>query len=176
MVWRMMSDSGLSELHFIPLKQSVNAEYYINEILEKSCLPTLKRRKITDRVTQREMCRLMSEAIFMQDGAPAHTAKKTQTWLSQHIPGYWAKGIWPSNSPDSNPIENLWAIIQADLDKKRPTTNLSELDNYLKNIWNGLAPSILENLISGMPARVNSCIQLNESSTCHVSLYLRKYR
>ena len=87
----MMSDSGLSELHFIPLKQSVNAEYYINEILEKSCLPTLKRRKTTGPVTQRKMCRLMSEAIFMQDGAPAHTAKKTQTWLSQHIPGYWQK-------------------------------------------------------------------------------------
>ena len=28
---------------------------------------------------------------FVQDRAPAHTAKKTQTWLSQHIPGYWQK-------------------------------------------------------------------------------------
>ena len=40
MVWEMMSGSGLSELHFVPLKQLVNAEYYINEILEKSCLPS----------------------------------------------------------------------------------------------------------------------------------------
>ena len=37
-VWGMMSGSGLSELHFVPLKQSANAEYYINEILEKTCL------------------------------------------------------------------------------------------------------------------------------------------
>ena len=27
----------------------------------------------------------------MQDGAPAHTAKKTQTWLSLHIPGIGQK-------------------------------------------------------------------------------------
>ena len=31
-------------------------------------------------MTERKMCRLMSEAIFMQDGDPAHTAKKTQTF------------------------------------------------------------------------------------------------
>ena len=76
MVWGMMSGTGISELHFLPPKQSVNAEYYIKEILEKSCLSTLKRRKTTGPVTERKMCRLMSEAIFMQDGAPAHTAKR----------------------------------------------------------------------------------------------------
>ena len=85
-------------------------------------------------MTQQKMCRLMFEAIFKQDGAPAHTANKMQTWLSHHIPGYWAKGIWPSNSPDLNSIKNLWAIIQAELDKKRPANDLSELENYLKYI------------------------------------------
>ena len=61
------------------------------------------------------------------------------------------KGIWPSNLADLNPNEIIWAIIQADLNKMGPATNLSELANYLKSIWNGLTPSILENLISGTP-------------------------
>ena len=135
MVWGMMSSSGLSELHIIPSKQSVNADYYISEVLEKCCLPALKRKKTRGPLTERRMCPLMSEAIFMQDGAPARNAIKTQTWLSQHIPGYWEKGVWPSNSPDLNPIENLWSIMQAELDKMKPATNLTELANSLKNVW-----------------------------------------
>ena len=103
----------------------------------------------------------MSETIFMQDGAPAHTAIRTQKWLSEYLPGFWEKGVWPSNSPDLNPIENLWSIMQTELDKRKPATNLTQLGKYLENIWNGISPSILENLVDGMPGRINSCIKLN---------------
>ena len=34
MVWSMMSYRGLSDLHFIPPKQTVNALYYVSDILE----------------------------------------------------------------------------------------------------------------------------------------------
>ncbi|KAI6656244.1 hypothetical protein LOD99_1577 [Oopsacas minuta] len=46
MVWGIMSHQGLSELHLISPRQSVNADYYINETLEKCCLPTYKRKKM----------------------------------------------------------------------------------------------------------------------------------
>ena len=35
-VWGMMSYRALSELHFIPVGQTVTADYYINEILDKT--------------------------------------------------------------------------------------------------------------------------------------------
>ena len=63
---------------FMPPKHSVNTEYYINEILEKCCLPTFKRRETRTPLTQRKMCLKISDTISMQDGAPVHTAIRTQ--------------------------------------------------------------------------------------------------
>ena len=91
MVWGMTSGSGLSELHFVPLKQTVNAEYFINEILEKSCLPTLKRRKTTGPVTQQKMCRLMFEAILCRIGLLPIPPKRRKPGFPNIFQGYWQK-------------------------------------------------------------------------------------
>ena len=33
--------------------------------------------------------------VFQQDGAPSHTTRKTQEWLTVDFPGFWDKSIWP---------------------------------------------------------------------------------
>jgi len=50
---------------------------------------------------------------FMQDGAGEHVSKSTQAFLRKFGVRFWAKGVWPGNSPDLNPIENFWVGLRA---------------------------------------------------------------
>ena len=77
------------------------------------------------------------------------------------MPGFWTKDIWPPNSPDLNPIENLWAILKSKLDSMERATNINMLEKQLLLAWKEISPDTLEKLIAGMPSRINKCLKLN---------------
>ncbi|QQP50909.1 Uncharacterized protein FKW44_012067 [Caligus rogercresseyi] len=45
------------------------------------------------------------DVVWQQDSAPAHGANKTQKWQKTNMPKFWAKEVWPSSSPDLNPLD-----------------------------------------------------------------------
>ena len=92
----------------------------------------MNRKRNIDTVLQRKILRNMSDAIFQQDGAPAHNAKITQDWLGGRINKFWVKGTWPANSPDLSPIENLWSILKNNLDSMGGLKDLKMLESQLK--------------------------------------------
>ncbi|GFV29495.1 uncharacterized protein TNCV_2728761 [Trichonephila clavipes] len=52
--------------------------------------------------------------IFMQDRALCHTARSIKAFLAeQNIPLL----DWPGNSPDMNPIENVWELMEREVAK-----------------------------------------------------------
>ena len=76
MVWAGISSFGKTPLVFIPEGAKINAQVYKDLILEKHVLAiglTFMKNKAW---------------LFQQDGAPAHTAKISQDWLSSKIPGF----------------------------------------------------------------------------------------
>ncbi len=88
-----------------------------------------------------------ADFIFQQDLAPAHTAKGTKSWFSDH-------GVtvldWPANSPDLNPIENLWVIVKRKMRDTRPN-NADELKATVKETWASIPPQQCHKLITSMP-------------------------
>lgn len=108
----------------------------------------------------------MSDAIFQQDGAPAHHARSTQQWCRANFPGFWEKGVWPGNSPDLSPIENLWAIVKDQLDKMEPARSQETLIRSLKRAWLSISAETLDNLMCGMPDRMRECVRLRGGYIC----------
>lgn len=72
--------------------------------------------------------------FFQQDNDPKHTAKKNQLYLSNKKVSVLE---WPSQSPDLNPIENLWSYVDRQLQERNPK-NEDELFNIIKQCWESL--------------------------------------
>lgn len=159
MVWGMMSFRGLSDLHIIPRGQTVTADYYVEKVLKESATSAMRRRKENGAPTKIGLLPDMSQAIFQQDGAPAHNATKTQQWCQDNFPGFWAKGVWPGNSPDLSPIENLWAIVKDKVDKATPATSEATLIRNVQSAWCSISAETLDNLVCGMPERMRACVR-----------------
>ena len=67
--------------------------------------------------------------VFQTDNDPKHTSKVVAKWLKDNK----VKVLeWPSQSPDFNPIENLWAELKKHVQARRPT-HLTQLHQLRRN-------------------------------------------
>ena len=93
--------------------------------------------------------------IFQQDNDPKHTADLTEEWFY----GFRVTVLdWPAQSPDLNPIENLWSELDRRL-KDRKTNTKEDLFRVLEEGWNNLPKEYLKKLVESMPRRIKACIK-----------------
>uniref|UniRef100_A0A3B1JRE4 Transposase Tc1-like domain-containing protein n=1 Tax=Astyanax mexicanus TaxID=7994 RepID=A0A3B1JRE4_ASTMX len=52
--------------------------------------------------------------FFQQDNAPCHTADCVQEWFEEHSEEF-SLLPWPTDSPDLNPMKNLWDVLEQEV-------------------------------------------------------------
>ena len=71
---------------------------------------------------------------------------------------------WPAQSPDLNPIENLWTILKQKVHNSKPSS-LDVLWETLNGFWDNIEESTIESLVASMPKRVKAVIAAKGGAT-----------
>ena len=142
MIWSVISGKGTGRLYVV--QGMMKQDQYI-QMLKERLLP-----QVRDWFPNRE------SFIFMQDGAPCHTARSVKAFLNdKNIPLM----PWPGNSPDMNPIENVWELVKREIGKEVITTR-TQLIEKLIHVWNHSSElqESVKNNIESMPRRIEALI------------------
>lgn len=95
--------------------------------------------------------------LFQQDGAPVHTSASTTAWLARKQVRLLNNGVWPAQSPDLNPIEQLWPTVTKQLEG-RTFSSAASLWAALQQEFAAIPAATVQNLYNSMARRVAAVI------------------
>ena len=139
MVWGCFSYSSLGSL--VVIEGIMNAVKY-KDINDNHLFKSATKMNIQDNF------------IFQQDNDPKHTSKLLKNYFT-------LKDIelldHPPQSPDLNPIENLWDEIDRNI-KLSDRQNINAFESALFAQWNNVSSTTIAKLIKSMPERLQAVI------------------
>ena len=150
MVWGAFFGTVKAPLIFLPPKQR-KATDLIKNVYKDGLVPFLSKQDPN------------IELILMEDNAPVHTAIISQNFQNKN--GIKKLEPWPAQSPDLNPIENVWKVLKTEVQELYHPKNLEEMQHCLKLVWDDFSDQILRNIIESMPSRMKAVIESNGGPT-----------
>jgi len=89
-----------------------------------------------------------TQLIFQQDLVAVHTSNYSSWWMESH--GFKILK-WAAQSPDLNPIENLWIHLDNKVRKRSPLPlNKNEFIEVVQEEWRNLPIEYIQALIGSM--------------------------
>ncbi len=102
---------------------------------------------------------------FQQDNAPCHKAQIISDWFLEHDNEFTLLK-WPPQSPDLNPIEHLWDVVEREIHiMDVQTTNLQQLCDAIMTIWNKISEECFQHLVESMPWRIKTVLKAKVGPT-----------
>ena len=110
-----------------------------------------------------QMMEERGEVVIMEDGAPIHRSAAASKWRATNEISILP---WPAQSPDLNPIENIWKILKVRINELPVLPrNEDELVMALQEEWRNISNVIISNTVANMPQRLKDVISAKGGST-----------
>ena len=140
-IWGAISKQGASRI--VLFSGIMNAPRY-TIILKRGLLPLLKKFPVAHR--------------FQQDNDPKHKSKFAQKYFERKGINWWRT---PAESPDLNPIENVWGSMKTYLRTEYKPKNLQDLKDGIIQFWKQMTPTVCQKYISHLYKVIPKVIEIN---------------
>lgn len=120
-VWAGISKKGATK---VCIFEGIMAAPLYCQILEKTLLPFIREKFHPPNVHR-----------FMQDNDPKHTSRAAQHFFANHGINWWRT---PPESPDMNPIENLWHELKEFIRREVKPKSKEELIKGIQLFWDSV--------------------------------------
>lgn len=140
-LWGCFSWNSIGPIHFI---QGIMDALVYRDILQDTMLPYAE-------------WEMPLRFIFQHDNDPKHKSRVVTEWLARE---QLRVLDWPSQSPDLNPIENLWEEVERRI-RTEIFRNKQALVDKINEVWRNIPDDVIRKLISSMPRRCAKVIANN---------------
>ncbi|GFV27723.1 transposable element Tcb2 transposase [Trichonephila clavipes] len=101
----------------------------------------------------------------LKDNCTSHESRLATGWLDEYSSDISVIN-WPPRSPDLNPIDNLWDVLEQDVKGNHTApTYLTELWTALANIWQVIPIEHFKKLVESMPRHMAVVIKARKGPT-----------
>jgi len=95
-----------------------------------------------------------------------HHVKKLESFQIGFLNMKFTVLKWPPQSPDLNPIEHLWDVVQRELRvlDVHPT-NLHQLQDAILSTWANISKECFQHLVQSMPHKIKAVLKAKGGQT-----------